>query len=182
MASAERRVALDANVLANIHVCDLLLRLAEEPALYSPVWSEAVLDEVQKTHRKLGWAPDLSDYWRTEVQRAFPEAMSTGWEHLVSQIEVDPKDRHVAAAAVQSGALVIVTFNLKDFPAAALERWQLVAVHPADFLVELYGQHSGIIYQRLDEYAVRRMCTKAELVARLRQWLKSFTDLVEAPS
>jgi hypothetical protein len=31
-----------------------------------------------------------------------------------------PKDRHVVAAAVECGAHVIVTSNLKDFPPAAL--------------------------------------------------------------
>ena len=31
-----------------------------------------------------------------------------------------PKDRHVLATAVRTGAQTIVTFNLKDFPEAAL--------------------------------------------------------------
>ena len=53
---ADFKVFLDACVLANFGVCDLLLRLAEKPRQYLPVWSKAVLDEVYRTHtEKLGW-------------------------------------------------------------------------------------------------------------------------------
>jgi predicted nucleic acid-binding protein len=178
MGRAEPRVVVDANVLANIHVCDLLLRLAEEPALFLPLWSHAVLDEVQKTHQKLGWSLEISDYWRSEVQKAFPESLVTGWEHLIDQIQVDPKDRHVVAAAVRAEATLIVTFNLKHFPAEGLIPWGLEVMHPAAFLLEFHERHPEIIHQRLEEYARRRKCTKPELVSRLGQWLKPFADVV----
>lgn len=52
---ADFRVFLDACVLANIGVCDLLLRLAERPRQHLPFWSEDVLAEVYRTHtEKLG--------------------------------------------------------------------------------------------------------------------------------
>ena len=111
MARAEPRVVVDANVLANIHVCDLLLRLAEEPALFLPLWSHAVLDEVQKTHQKLGWSLEISDDWRSEIQKAFPESLVTGWEHLLDQIQVDsgrraplPSDHGESIIDAKSGA------------------------------------------------------------------------------
>ncbi len=37
---------LDACVLVPMPLCDTLLRLAEEPAVYRPVWSEQILLEV----------------------------------------------------------------------------------------------------------------------------------------
>ena len=40
---------LDACVLARMPLCDTLLRCAEEPALFRPVWSENILTEVQST-------------------------------------------------------------------------------------------------------------------------------------
>lgn len=46
---ADFPVVLDACVLANIRVCDLFLRLAEEPRLYLPYWSETILNETQRT-------------------------------------------------------------------------------------------------------------------------------------
>jgi hypothetical protein len=38
-------VVLDACVLVPMPLCDTLLRLAEEPALYTPIWSEQILRE-----------------------------------------------------------------------------------------------------------------------------------------
>jgi|HubBroStandDraft_1064217.scaffolds.fasta_scaffold188473_2 hypothetical protein len=49
----------------------------------------------------------------------------------------DPNDRHVLAAAITAAAEVIVTFNLKDFPAAALARHGVVAQRPDAFLRSL---------------------------------------------
>ena len=43
---ADFKVVLDACVLANFGVCDLLLRLAERPRLFLPCWSKEVLDEL----------------------------------------------------------------------------------------------------------------------------------------
>ena len=40
---ADFKVFLDACVLANIATCDLLLRLAERPRQYMPLWSDGVL-------------------------------------------------------------------------------------------------------------------------------------------
>lgn len=46
----------------------------------------------------------------------------------------DPNDRHVAAVAIHARADAIVTFNLCDFPATALKRYRLEAIHPDDFI------------------------------------------------
>ena len=51
----------------------------------------------------------------------------------------DPKDQHVLAAAVRADAAVIVTANLGDFPASALQPYDITAVHPDDFLLESIG-------------------------------------------
>jgi len=42
----EYAVVLDACVLVPMPLCDTLLRLAEEPAMYRPMWSEEILQEV----------------------------------------------------------------------------------------------------------------------------------------
>lgn len=50
-------VILDACVLVNGALCDLYLRLAEPPRLYTPVWSAQILDEVcgGSTPRSKSW-------------------------------------------------------------------------------------------------------------------------------
>jgi hypothetical protein len=63
MLRADFKVFLDACVLVNFPVCDLLLRLAEPPRLYIPKWSSTVLDETHRAHvGKLGWETKLADH------------------------------------------------------------------------------------------------------------------------
>jgi hypothetical protein len=45
----------------------------------------------------------------------------------------------VLAAAVKSGAQVIVTSNLKHFPAADLRQWDVEAKSPDDFVLDQVG-------------------------------------------
>jgi hypothetical protein len=44
----EYTVLIDACVLIPISLTDLLLRLAEDPPLYTPKWSAGILDEVER--------------------------------------------------------------------------------------------------------------------------------------
>jgi predicted nucleic acid-binding protein len=124
---ADFKVVLDACVLANAGVCDLFLRLAEPPRLYLPLWSADILDEVHRTQTtklKRLYPPELADYWREQVTRAFPEAEVSGYAKLVGLMTNHEKDRHVVAAAVRGGAPLIVTFNLRDFADADLQPWK----------------------------------------------------------
>lgn len=51
---ADFKVLLDACVLVNFPVCDLLLRLAEPPRLFLPQWSSEILKETQRAQEKIG--------------------------------------------------------------------------------------------------------------------------------
>lgn len=124
--NANFRVVLDACVLANFGLCDLVLTLAETPRLYQPLWNREILDEVQHTQTsKLGWPEELSKSWRKAVESAFPESMVTGEEPLLAVCTNHEKDRHVLATAVRGHAEVIVTSNLKHFPPDALKPWDV---------------------------------------------------------
>jgi hypothetical protein len=70
----------------------------------------------------------------------------TGHEDLIASLSLpDPDDRHVLAAAIRASADVIVTYNLKDFPAATLAGFDIEAQHPDDFLVRLIDQSPGMV-------------------------------------
>lgn len=149
---ADFKVVMDACVLANAGLCDLFLRLAEPPRLYLPVWSADILDEVKRTQTtklKRPYPPELADYWRKEVTRAFPEAEVKGHSKLVPLMTNHEKDRHVLAAAVKGGASLIVTFNLKDFAEADLQPWEITASHPQDYLLALHSMNPGVVVAKL---------------------------------
>ncbi len=103
--NADTKVVLDACVLANSGVCDLLFRLAERPRLYVPVWSEYILDEVKGVQiNTFHWPIDLAEYWRSEVRRHFPGASTSDYEDLLPELTNHEKDRHILAVAIRSGS------------------------------------------------------------------------------
>ena len=64
------------------------------------------------------------------MNAAVADSMVEGHETLIDGLELpDPDDRHVLAAAI-AGADAIVTFNLRDFPADAVDRYNLEVLTP----------------------------------------------------
>lgn len=176
-------VVIDSCVLANGRVCDLFLRLAEPPRLYLPVWSEAILDEVRRTQTcklKRPYSNELADYWRQQVEAAFPESIVRGWEPLVSSMTNDPKDRHAVAAAVKAGASLIVTFNLRHFPASALQPLLIEAVHPQDYLLTLWSIHPATVIAKLAAMARDQKMELQDVLIRLGKSVPQFaTEILE---
>lgn len=65
----------------------------------------------------------------------------------------DADDRHVLAAASKARGQVIVTVNLKDFPAAALERWSTEAKHPDEFVLDQIDLDQSRVYAAIQQIA-----------------------------
>ena len=59
----------------------------------------------------------------------------------------DPDDRHVVAAAIQTRAEAIITFNLKDFPSEYLAQYNLQAIHPDEFIADQYDLHASAVIE-----------------------------------
>lgn len=115
MIAAPFRVLLDANVLYPFSLRDTLLRAAAE-GLYQPYWSQQILDEVERNLVGKGTiSREQAMRLRIAMTSAFPEAMVSGHEALISVMSNHDEDKHVAAAALRAGAQVIVTSNLRDF-------------------------------------------------------------------
>lgn len=127
---------LDTCVLYPPVLADCLLRCAVD-GLYRAHWSPAILDELRRNvAERTGVGP--IDRRITQMRRALPDAEVTGYEHLTPVMRNEPKDKHVLAAAVHGGCELVVTYNLRDFPATALDPVGVEAVHPDAFLVLLH--------------------------------------------
>ena len=75
-------VLLDACVPAPMPLCDLLLRLAEEPAFFAPRWSADILREVNSTLRRFGYSDEQAERRLIAMRSAFDDAEVTGYECL----------------------------------------------------------------------------------------------------
>jgi len=176
---ADFKVVLDACVLANFGVCDLLLRLAERPRLYLPQWSEELLRETERTHvNDLGWPPALAASFQSALRGTFPEAMVSGYDHLLPQCRNDPKDHHVLACAIQCKAELILTYNLRDFPPDSLRPWEIEARHPQDYLLTLYALDQAAVLHKLEAIAQKRGCPLEDYLIDLGLYLPTFASHV----
>nr|NYU02340.1 PIN domain-containing protein [Pseudomonas sp. SbOxS1] len=104
-------------------------------------WSMEIHDEWKRN--LLRNRPDLtaSQLDRTSelMDQAIPDACVTCYEALIEGLTLpDIDDRHVLAAAIRCNASVIVTFNRKDFPCAALAPYGIEAQHPDEFVDNLF--------------------------------------------
>lgn len=132
-------VVYDACVLYPAPLRDLLMHLALTD-LYRAKWTPMIHDEwirnVLKNRADL--TREHLERTRTLMDAHVRDCLVEGYEYLIEQLELpDPDDRHVLAAAVRSSSSVIVTFNLKDFPASRLEQYGIEAQHPDEFLANL---------------------------------------------
>ena len=171
---ADFDVFVDACVLADIAVCDVLLRLAERPRQYRPLWSDEVLAETRRTQETLGWPAHLVDSFEDRLRVVFPESLVSGYEHVLPAVTNDPKDRHVLAAAVHAGAPVILTFNLRHFAEESLKPWGIAARHPQDYLLTLYEMDPLQVVSRISEIAAKRRQDEQDVLLRLGRALPDF--------
>jgi len=151
--SSHFTVVYDACVLYPAPLRDLLAHLALAD-LYRARWSDMIHDEW--TRNVLASRPDLTAEQLSRTRQLMNahvrDSLVTEFEYLIPSINLpDPDDRHVAAAAIHSGASLIVTFNLKDFPTEALKPYNLAAQHPDDFIVDLFDLHPASVLQALAE-------------------------------
>jgi len=101
----EYAVVLDACVLYPMPLCDTLLRLAEEPAFYRPLWSEGILREVGDTLESHGRSKEQRDRRLGVMREHFQEALVDIPEEMIKAVSTtlpDHKDCHVLAAAILS--------------------------------------------------------------------------------
>jgi predicted nucleic acid-binding protein len=172
-------VLLDACVLVPAALRDTLLRLAEHPRLYVPRWSEEIIVEtVRNLQNRIGLAEDKTAHLVAQLRKHFADSWVAGYEPLITSMDNHPKDRHVLAAAVKCGAQVIVTYNKRDFPAAATEPWGIEVQGPSTFLKYQYDLNPSIVVDKLHAQARDLGRTLSEQLAVLRKAAPAFVDTV----
>jgi hypothetical protein len=133
------RAFLDASVLYPVSLRHLLMRLALA-GLFQPQWSAHVHEEwIRAVLRDNPHIPAARlQALREAMDRRIDDAVVTGYEPLIETLTLpDADDRHVLAAAITSSATIIITHNLRDFPAAVLGPHGIAAWHPDLFVRHL---------------------------------------------
>ena len=118
-------VLYDADALYGNAVRDLLIRIARA-GLVQAKWTDQILEEMARARRRRN--PDLPqahlDRLCALMRDAVADCLVTGYEDLIENLKLpDVDDRHVLAVAIRAQAQVIVTANLKHFPADYLAQF-----------------------------------------------------------
>lgn len=150
-------VVYDANVFYAAPLRDTLLELAKT-GLFQAKWSRDIHREWMRN--LLENRPDLTqeqlEYTRGQMDKALPDALVTRYAHLITTLTLpDPDDRHVLAVAIRTKATLIVTKNLKDFPAPELNKYQIKAIHPDTFIMQLIAVNAERVFEALEKQRQR---------------------------
>ncbi len=131
------KVVLDACVLFPTVLRSLLIGLAARDG-FTPVWSARILAEWQRAAARLGpEGAQIASHEIAALRRAWAAAETPPDPLTEARIALpDPADAHVVATAITAQAPLIVTLNLRDFPARALAADGLRAQGPDAFLIE----------------------------------------------
>jgi predicted nucleic acid-binding protein len=137
----------DACVLYPAPLRDFLMQLALTD-LFQAKWSDRIHDEWIRN--LLANRPDLKkaqlEKTRQLMNSATRDCLVEGYDALIDSVKLpDEDDRHVLAAAIHTQASVIVTFNLKDFPAKVLHPHNIAAIHPDDFVMRVIKMDSDSV-------------------------------------
>lgn len=130
----------DACVLYPAELRSLLMYLALTD-LFRARWTDRIHEEWMN-----GVLKDRLDLTRGKLVRVrdlmnahVRDALVTDFDELIPSLTLpDPDDRHVLAAAIRGRADVIVTKNLRDFPARCLADYGIEAQHPDAFIRHLF--------------------------------------------
>ncbi len=140
-------VVYDSCVLYPAPLRDLLMHLAITD-LFKTKWTEHIHEEWMRNvlKNRVDLKREQLERTRLLMDKHTRDCLVQGYESLIDEITLpDPNDRHVLAAAIRASASVIVTYNLKDFPAQQIDKYGIEAQHPDEFISQLLEIASGII-------------------------------------
>lgn len=170
------KVLLDACVLYPTVMREVLLAVASK-GLFTPLWSDRILEEWARAARKIG--PHGEAQARGEVamvKAAWPKANVKQHPGLEARLYLtDENDIHVLASAIAGHADVLVTMNAKDFPQHVLREEGVERRDPDGFLWEIHSNHPEAVAEAIEQvrltaerlsgtpWDVRKLLKKARL-------------------
>lgn len=144
-------VVYDACVLHSAVMRDFLLRLAGTE-LFQAKWSERIINEVigsiitRQEEKGRPITVEQAEHLAERMRLGVPDSIVDGYETLETGIDLpNPDDRHVVAVGIRSGARVIVTDNLADFPDQAISPFGLEALSADQFVLGVLDLPGGEI-------------------------------------
>jgi PIN domain len=173
-------VVYDACVLYPAPLRDLLVELgglAQDWDWFRVKWTDEIHNEWIRN--LLENRPDLTREQLTRTRdlmnRHIDDCLVTGYAHRIESLKLpDENDRHVLAAAIECGASIIVTANLEDFPAEAVQLSGIKAMSADDFICDFLDTHEEAAEKMLEE-AVRAI--KRRLKNPALSWNQYFACL-----
>jgi predicted nucleic acid-binding protein len=140
------KILLDTCVIFPTVMREVLLGAAKA-GLYTPLWSERILEEWARAARKLGPTGEVQARGEIALVRAaWPKAEVVWKPSLEDRLWLpDEADRHVLAAAIAGNADVIVTMNASDFPRNILAEEGLSRADADAFLLGLYEANPDVL-------------------------------------
>lgn len=142
-------VILDACVLYPAPIRSYLLFLAQT-GLYRARWTDCIHNEWIYNLLQNNPHLDKAKLERTKelMNKHNPDCLVEGYESIINNIHLpDSNDRHVLAAAIRGHAQAIITYNLKDFPVDILASFGITAIHPDEFLSDMFELNPGLAVQ-----------------------------------
>ena len=141
MASKPPVAVYDACVLYPFHLRNVLIQCAFD-GLVEARWTDDIHDEWIRN--LAANTPPLSSErliaTRDRMKVVLPDADVANYRGFIPDLRLpDPDDRHVLAAAIAGKASLIVTWNLKDFPAKDLASHGVTSQSPDAFLTDLHA-------------------------------------------
>jgi len=106
------------------------------------------------------------------MNRALPTATIGGYEEHIPRVTLpDPDDRHIVAAGIAANASLVLTWNLRHFPANELKKFGLRRMTPDAFL-------SGL-FDKIPDPVISSLANARRNLSKTRVSASDFIDILE---
>jgi hypothetical protein len=156
---------VDACILYPFHLRNIVVQSAVD-RLVDARWTDEIHEEWIRNLVAGGPAipRERLQITRRLMDDALPNAMVSRYDEHIPRVTLpDPNDRHVAAAAIAANAHLILTWNLRHFPAEELGKFGLRGATPDAFLSSVFSEVPDLVIGSLAN--ARRNLTKSRVSA-----------------